>query len=141
MFSNRTREIPCSSPSFSPIGIFNGLRPATPLFVDDERRLQVTPVTPSSAPEHLSGASAAWFDSVMAEFLMAEHDVRLLQLAAEQWDLGQKARELVAKDGPVVDDRYGVPKVNPAMVVARDASLTFARLVKQLGLTSSPEDL
>lgn len=58
----------------------------------------------------------------------------LLQAAAESWDRIQEAREILAREGSIVTDRYGKPKAHPAVGIERDARVVFARLVRELEL-------
>jgi len=44
-------------------------------------------------PKHLRAATKAWFGSVLAEYSLEPHHVRLLTLAAESWDRCCEARE------------------------------------------------
>ena len=44
------------------------------------------------APAHLEWSTRRWFESVLAEYDIEPHHVRLLQLACEAWDRGQAAR-------------------------------------------------
>ena len=86
-------------------------------------------------PAHLKPATALWFTSVVEDYELDQHHVRLLTLAAEAWDRGQGARELVAMEGICYADRFGAPRIHPAVAVERDAVLAFARLVRELRLS------
>ena len=67
--------------------------------------------------------------------------VKLLQLAAESWDAAQQARAAVAEHGQFYTDRYGCPHPHPAVAIARDARLGYARLLRELGLdVAEPAD-
>ena len=48
-------------------------------------------------PKHLQPATKAWFSSVLAEYSLEPHHVRLLTLAAESWDRCCEAREALAE--------------------------------------------
>lgn len=85
------------------------------------------------APAHLQPATRAWFVSVAQDYALEQHHFRLLQLAAEAWDRSQEAREILAKDGIIVNGREG-PKPHPAVAIERDSRLAFARLVRELDL-------
>ena len=43
-------------------------------------------------PDYLQPATRDWFKSVVADFELDQHHVRLLTLACEAWDRGQQAR-------------------------------------------------
>lgn len=94
--------------------------------------------TASGAPRHLSSSSRAWYETVLADFDLEPHHIRLLQLAAEAWDRGQEARQLLAQSGVVIPDRFGVPRAHPAVAIERDSRIAFARLVRELDLDGEP---
>jgi len=91
-----------------------------------------------TAPDHLDPATAAWWDSVVSDYDLEPHHVRLLTLAAEAWDRANQARVAIAADGIVVADRYGTPKAHPAVAIERDARIAFARLIRELDLDGEP---
>ena len=88
----------------------------------------------TKAPAHLKAATRRWFDSVLADFDLESHHVRLLTLAAEAWDRGQGAREAVAEHGLTYVDRFGQPHARPEVAIERDARIAFARLLRELAL-------
>jgi hypothetical protein len=49
-----------------------------------------------SIPKHLQPATRQWFASVVEDYELEPHHVRLLTLAAEAWDRGVQAREAIA---------------------------------------------
>ena len=53
-------------------------------------------------PDYLQPATRDWFKSVVADFELDQHHVRLLTLACEAWDRGQQARLLIAEEGITV---------------------------------------
>jgi phage terminase small subunit len=89
-------------------------------------------------PGHLRVATRRWFASVVADFDLEPHHRRLLTLAAEAWDRGQAAREIVDRDGMTYDDRFGQPKARPEIAIERDSRIGFARLIRELGLDVEP---
>ena len=65
----------------------------------------------------------------------------MLTLAAEAWDRGQQAREIVDRDGLTFTDRFGQPKARPEIAIERDSRIGFARLLRELALdVGGPED-
>jgi phage terminase small subunit len=92
------------------------------------------------APGHLSADSAAWFAVVVRDWPLDDHHVRLLTLAAEAWDRAAEARLVIAEHGITYTDRFGAPRMHPAVVVERDARLGFARLLRELDL-DAPLDM
>jgi phage terminase small subunit len=74
-------------------------------------------------------------------FELEEHHVKVLTAAAEAWDRAQEARGAIAKHGGAFfTDRFGAPKVHPAVAVERDAKILFARLLRELRLDIDPPD-
>jgi P27 family predicted phage terminase small subunit len=92
-------------------------------------------------PEHLRIETAAWFASVLKEYELDSHHVRLLTKACEAWDRSEQAREAIAKHGLTYEDRFGAPRARPECAIERDSRLAFARLVHELGLdVASPNE-
>lgn len=94
--------------------------------------------TGKRAPQHLQPKTRAWWRAVVNGYELEPHHVRLLTLAAEAWDRGQDARELVATEGAVYRDRFDQPRAHPAVAIERDARLAFARLLRELDLDVEP---
>jgi phage terminase small subunit len=86
------------------------------------------------APKHLKLPTRRWVEQVVAEYVLEQHHLRVLLLAAQAWDQGQDAREALVQHGAVFTDRFGQPRSRPEVAHARDAMIVFARLVRELGL-------
>jgi P27 family predicted phage terminase small subunit len=89
------------------------------------------------APAHLSSQSRKWWLSVVNDYELQSHHLRLLTLAAEALDRAQEAREILQEENIIVHDRYGKPKAHPAVAIERDSRLAFARLLRELDLDAS----
>lgn len=89
-------------------------------------------------PNHLQRATRRWFASVISEFELEQHHVRLLTLAAESWDRCQAAREALARDGLTFVDRFGCPHARPEVAIERDSRIAFARLIRELDIEGAP---
>ena len=98
----------------------------------------MTSTTTSRAPTYLRPQTRSWWSSVLRDFDLDEHHVRLLTLAAEAWDRAQGAREAVAVHGPVYNDRFGQPRARPEVAIERDSRIAFARLLRELDLDGEP---
>jgi P27 family predicted phage terminase small subunit len=72
-------------------------------------------------PAHLTKDAAAWWDSVVREYALEPHHLKLLQAGCEAWDRAQLARQAVASDGLTFVDGSGNLKANPAVAIERDA--------------------
>jgi P27 family predicted phage terminase small subunit len=90
------------------------------------------------APRHLQPATRRWWASVVSEYELDPHHVRLLTLAGEAWDRGQQAREALAVNGLTFTDRHGAPRARPEVAIERDSRIAFARLLRELGLDVQP---
>src|SRR5262245_39623989 len=99
------------------------------------------PLTPhAEPPAHLSSAVQGWWREVMRDFAPEPHHLRVMQLAGEAWDRAQAARESLEANGLVYIDRFDQPKARPEAAIARDNSVLFARLLRELGLDIVPKD-
>jgi phage terminase small subunit len=85
-------------------------------------------------PAHLEAATRAWWNSVLADYQLGEHHLKLLQLAAESWDRSQQARRALDTHGLTYVDKLGNPRARPEVSIERDSRLAFARLVRELDL-------
>jgi P27 family predicted phage terminase small subunit len=90
------------------------------------------------APAHFRPETAAWWRSVVADYDLEPHHLRLLQLAGEAWERGQQAREIVAREGVTFTDDRGNPRAHPAVSVEKDARIGFARLIRELDMDVEP---
>ena len=90
------------------------------------------------APNHLRPATSRWWSTVLREFDLEDHHVRLLTLAATAWDRAEAARETILAEGAVFLDRFDQPKARPEVSIERDATITFARLLRELDLDVDP---
>ena len=75
-----------------------------------------------------------WIKKVQATWELDEHHDRLLILAGQAWDRAVEAADLVNTEGCVILDRFEQKKTHPAVEIERQSMLTFARLVRELGL-------
>jgi phage terminase small subunit len=95
-------------------------------------------IAAQSTPKHLRDDTATWFASVVKDFELDSHHLRLLTKACEAWDRSEHAREAIAKHGLTYLDRFGAPRSRPECAIERDSRLAFARLVREIGLDVSP---
>ena len=88
-------------------------------------------------PDHLSAEATAWCRGVNEDFVLAEHHVLLLHLAAESWDRCAAARRAIDEHGPTYVDRFGAPRARPEISIERDSRLAFSRILRELDLDIS----
>jgi phage terminase small subunit len=95
----------------------------------------VRPATDDDPSDHLSADAAGWWRSVVHDYELEPHHLRLLQAAAEAWDRMQGARRAIAEHGSLTfTDSSGNLKAHPAEAIERNARTAFARLVRELDL-------
>jgi phage terminase small subunit len=92
----------------------------------------------STAPSHLSESTRRWWKTVLADYDLDPHHLKLLQAAAEAWDRLQDARKAIGEHGTTYTDRFGAPRLRPECAIERDSRLAFARLIRELDLDVDP---
>jgi len=92
-------------------------------------------------PKHLREETAEWVRFVLSEYDLESHHVKILIQAAECLDRIIEAREEIEREGSYYKDRFGQPRVHPAVDVERNGRIVFARLVRELNLSQEPDDL
>lgn len=90
------------------------------------------------APKHLSAAAAAWWDRLLAEWVLDDAGRLVLQVALEAHDRMVEAQEALRRDGTFIKDRFGVVKVHPATLTERDSRSAMLGALKQLHLDLEP---
>ena len=92
-------------------------------------------------PAHLNADTGHWWATVMTEYALEPHHVRLLTLAAEAFDSAADAREVLQREGKVYIDRFDQPKPRPEVAIQRDSAIGFARMLRELDLdVAAPTD-
>jgi P27 family predicted phage terminase small subunit len=87
-----------------------------------------------TAPTYLAAPTRAWWQAVVNRWHLEDHHIRLLTLAAEAWDRGQLAREVIAREGLTVPTQDGGPRAHPGVKIKEQAEISFSRLVRELDL-------
>ncbi len=98
--------------------------------LDEPQRMQ--------PPKHLSKAAAAFFRQVIEDYELRTHHEHLLVLACEALDRSESARKEIESYGAFYTDSTGARKAHPAIAIERAARLSFAHLVRELGLDTEP---
>lgn len=86
-----------------------------------------------SAPARLSPEARKLWRDVVGAFELEAHHLALLERACEALDRLREAQAAIARDGLLVQGRYG-PRTHPAAAIERDSRLAFARLLREIGL-------
>lgn len=86
------------------------------------------------APKQLSKSSKKFFLKILEAYELEEHHIKLLILACESLDKIEQARNAIAKTHLFYVDRFGRPKVHPAVKIELDNKTVFIKLIKAMEL-------
>lgn len=81
------------------------------------------------APRHLSAEMRRFWGRILADFELGDDALVILRTACEQFDLAQRARVEIERDGITLNGRR-----HPATDVQKTATGLFLRALRQLGL-------
>jgi phage terminase small subunit len=92
-------------------------------------------------PEHLSDVAKIWWKEFtdVFDFSQPNHQ-QSLRLAFEALDRARWAVESIEANGMVYIDRWGQPKARPEVAIARDNTVLFCRVLREMGLDVQPSD-
>ena len=94
--------------------------------------------TDPPAPVFLAEPGRTFWQRVVSEFDLDSAALQLLALACKQADRAAEARAILAAQPVVYRDRFDAPKEHPAVAIERNATIAFARLVRELALDVEP---
>ena len=86
-------------------------------------------------PKHLRSETAEWVRQVLSDYELESHHIKILIQAGECLDRIIEAREEIEREGSYYKDRFGQPKMHPAIDVERNGRIVFARLIRELNLS------
>src|ERR1035438_6070419 len=90
-------------------------------------------------PKHLTAAGKKLFREISDEIDVSDRAASLLLMTlCEQFDRMNKARAIIAKDGVIIDDRFGQKRAHPACAIERDATAAMMRAWRLLGFDQAP---
>lgn len=95
--------------------------------------------SPARPPGFLSiEARRIWRDLTRDYSITDAAGKLLLQNALQAHDRMREAQAIIARDGPVIVDRFGIAKQHPATLVERDSRLQFMKAMQMLRLDVEP---
>ena len=95
-------------------------------------------VVKRDAPSHLREDGASFFASMCQAYeIESPAAVEILTRAAECVDRIAAARASIAKDGEIIENEYGVAKMNPACALEKAARDGFFTAIRLLGINMS----
>jgi P27 family predicted phage terminase small subunit len=89
-------------------------------------------------PAGLSTEAKGWWRRIVGEWELDDAGFLLLESALECFDRMRQAQELLAKDGLVIQDRFGQSKSHPAATIERDSKAGMLRALRALNLNIEP---
>jgi phage terminase small subunit len=94
--------------------------------------------TGEQVPNYLATEGRAFFEGIAGEYELDPPALALLAAASKQLDRIAEARAVLQKEPVIVQDRFGQSRTHPAVEVERNASVCFARLLREIGLDLEP---
>jgi hypothetical protein len=91
------------------------------------------------APKGSGSAGKKLWQSVVSDFELEEHEAVQLREAVRLVDLLTDLQTVLDKDGAVITDTKGEPRVHPAAIELRQGRIALARLLSALRLPSGEE--
>ena len=80
-----------------------------------------------------------WWDEIVRMYELESHHLRLLQRAAELWDMAEAALKVLRKHGSSYEDRFGQPRERPEATTWRASVTLFKSLMRELRFDHAPE--
>jgi len=84
-------------------------------------------------PVHLSLEARRHWNRITAAYEITADSAMILETGLANWDMAQEARELLRREGMVVDG-----KRHPAIEIVKQGNATFLRAFRELGLNLAP---
>jgi len=100
----------------------------------------VPPMRPDlpNPPKGLSAKARAWWREIAGKYVLESHHLALLGQAAAAIDRIESARLTIKADGEYYTTRLGERRAHPALAIANQAAMLFAKLLRQLDLDVEP---
>jgi hypothetical protein len=77
--------------------------------------------TESQAPKSLKPATRIWYDQICREFALESQHLKILQLAAESWDMYELARDDIATKAATFKNKFGDVKPHPSVSLMQNS--------------------
>jgi Phage terminase, small subunit len=90
-------------------------------------------------PRHLSREAKDWWKRINENWELDDAALLILQSALEAFTRMKLAQKQIEKDGLTIEDRFGMPKENPAIAIERKSRDSMIRALKSLNLDIEPK--
>ena len=95
--------------------------------------------TAPQPPANLTGPARTLWQTVARDYGIEDSaGLIILTAAAEAFARLKQAQEVVAREGLLTEDRYGIKKPHPCVAIERDARGQLLAALKQLNLDLEP---
>jgi phage terminase small subunit len=84
-------------------------------------------------PAHLSPESKKFFRKAIEDYELDEHHLLLLVKALEAFDLAEKCRKILDKEGLCYIDRFNAPRARPETKILNDSRNAVRTIFRELG--------
>jgi phage terminase small subunit len=84
-------------------------------------------------PRHLSKESQDFYRKTIAGYDLDGHHLLLLVKALEAFDLAEKCRKILDKEGLVYTDRFSAPRARPENKILNDSRNAMKNIFRELG--------
>jgi phage terminase small subunit len=91
-------------------------------------------------PSHLAAPTRRWAQHLLGEYPWTPSEWRLVILAAETYDRAATARRTLQREGLTITSPRGELKPHPCVLIARDSTALFSKLLAQLGIDQGDDD-
>jgi len=85
-------------------------------------------------PNYLSDTMQHWWKTVLKNWELESHHIRLLETACSAWDRAEQARVAIASEGLTISDAKGNTRANPLCSVELQSRKLFTATLRELGL-------
>ena len=89
-------------------------------------------------PDYLTDESKNIWDALHKSFTLKEHHDIVLKTALEAYDRLQQARQIIDKDGAVIEAHNGYYQKNPMLQIEKEARSGFLAAWKALNIDIEP---
>lgn len=87
----------------------------------------------TDAAPHLSKESQSFYLKTIADYELDSHHLLLLVKALEAFDLAEKCRKILDKEGLVYIDRFNAPRARPENKILNDSRNAMKNIFRELG--------
>src|SRR6266851_6687279 len=104
------------------------------------KKTTTTKQTTDGAPTHLSRESQEFYRKTVDYYELDSHHLLLLVKALEAFDVAEKCRKILDKEGLVYLDRFNAPRARPETKILNDSRNAVKNIFRELGFDLSDDN-